>query len=453
MRFLSLRCLILGMMILAHMAIDNPFFSYRFFSYSRLHAENALKQSEKQSEKQYWPQWRGPNNDGISSEKNLPAEFSNKNNLLWSIDLPGMGSSTPIVWEDKIFITYQKGTELVLACYSTLGKPLWNQPMGQTDIGKVRQDEGNAASATCSTDGKHVYAFVGNGELGCFTLDGKKVWQFNTQKRYGKFNIQFGMHSTPILYQDGLYLQLLYTGGAHVIALEKNTGKQIWKVERTSDGRAECEHSYASAMIWQNGKDAVLISHGNDYAIGHDLKDGKELWRVGDLNPKKGYNPTLRFVSTPLATSELIIIPTAKNGPVVALDPSARGKIGIGSKFEKWRIAHGTPDVPCPLLYNGLVYLCKENGNLLCLDAKTGQLYYDQRTHGGRYRASPVLADGKIFLTCRDGTITVVKPGKEFERLAENRLNDDFTASPAFANGQMILHGFKKLYAIGYKKQ
>src|SRR5205823_14257563 len=123
----------------------------------------------------------------------------------------------------------------------------------------ARGDEGNGASASPSTDGKHVYAFVGSGELGCFDFDGKQIWKIDTQERYGKFNIQFGMHSTPLLYGDRLYLQLIHSGGARVIAVAKDTGRDVWKVERKSDGRAECEHSYASPCLWHNGKDAYLI--------------------------------------------------------------------------------------------------------------------------------------------------------------------------------------------------
>jgi outer membrane protein assembly factor BamB len=398
-----------------------------------------------------WPQWRGPNNDGVSKETNLPSHWGADKNIVWKLKLPGMGSSTPAVWGKRLFLTSQDGLDLVLLCVSTDGKPLWKRSLGKGGA-VYRGGEGNQASASPSTDGKHVYVFAGNGVLACFEVGGKEVWKFNVQKRYGRFNIQFGMHSTPVLDGDRLYLQFIHSGGAKVIALNKANGKEVWQVARKSDGRAECEHSYASPCLWRKGEKAYLITHGNDYAIAHRLKDGKEIWRVGGLNPKDHYNFTLRFVASPVATADLIVIPSAKGGPVVGLKPTARGKVMPGSRHEQWRMKRNTPDVPSPLVHGGLVYLCREFGVLICLDARTGKEYYSKRIHGASYRASPVYADGKIYLTARDGTFTVVKAGRKFEQLAVNRLPDDFTASPVVSGGRIYLRGFKTLYAVGKPK-
>jgi outer membrane protein assembly factor BamB len=364
-----------------------------------------------------------------------------------------MGGSTPAIWGDRIFLTSQDGDDLVLMCISTRGKELWKRKLG-SGTHKFRGEEGNGASPSPSTDGKHVYAFVGPGDIAAFDFDGKDVWRFNPQKRYGKFNIQFGMHTTPVLHGARLYMQFIHSSGAWVVAIDKNTGKDVWKVKRQSDGRAECEHSYASPVIWQKGNDAYLVTHGNDYAIAHSLKDGSEIWRVGGLNPKDHYNPTLRFVASPVATPDLIVVPSAKGGPVVGVKPDAKGLLTSGSDGEQWRRLRDTPDVPSPLVYDGLVYLCRENGVLICMEARTGkQLYLEGNIHRTRYRASPVYADGKLYLTARDGTITVVKAGRKFEKLAVNRLPDQVSASPAISNGRIYIRGFKTLYAIGAEKR
>lgn len=398
-----------------------------------------------------WPQWRGPNGDGISKESDLPTRWSTTENIAWRLSLPGMGGSTPAVWDDRIFLTSEDGNDLVLLCVSTQGKQLWKRKLGSGRF-RARVNEGNFASASPSTDGKHVWAFVGSGDLACFTLDGKEVWKFNAQERYGKFKIQFGMHTTPVLYGDRLYLQLIHSGGAWVIALDKNTGETVWKAARKSDGYAECEHSYASPCIWHKGGKAYLITHGNDYAIAHRLDNGAEIWRVSDLNPKDHYNRTLRFVASPVAVADLIVVPSAKNGPVVGVKPSAAGMIRAGSPQEQWRLRHNTPDVPSPLVHEGLVYLCRENGTLICLDAKTGGKLYEASTHKQRHRASPVYADGKIYLTARDGVISVVKAGPKFALLASNRMDDDISASPAISDGRIYLRGFQALYAIEQRK-
>jgi outer membrane protein assembly factor BamB len=150
-----------------------------------------------------------------------------------------------------------------------------------------------------------------------------------------------------------------------------------------------------------------------------------------------------------VATPDLIVVPTAKDGQVVAVKPGAQGLIEPGSPGEQWRRMRNTPDVPSPLVYDGLVYLCRETGVLMCLDAATGKEHYAQRQHPARYRASPVYADGKIYCTARDGVVSVVKAGPKYELLAENRLPDQMSASPVIADGRLYLRGFEYLYAIG----
>jgi outer membrane protein assembly factor BamB len=398
-----------------------------------------------------WPQWRGPNRDGVSAETAVPTRWDKSTNIAWTLKMPGVGASTPAVWGDRIFLTSEDGKDLVLLCVGTDGKERWKRTVGSS-IGHPRGGEGSGASASPSTDGKHVWCFVGSGELACYDLDGKEVWKFNTQDRYGKFKIQFGLHSTPLLDGDRLYLQLIHSGGAWVIAVDKATGADVWKVKRPSDGRDECEHSYASVTLWRKGKDAFLIAHGNDYATGHSLEDGRELWRVGGLNPKTRYNPTLRFVASPAVSPDLIVVPSAKNGPVVGLKPTATGLVEAGNDSEQWRRPRDTPDVPSPLIHDGLVYLCKEDGLLICMDAATGKEHYSKRLHNARYRASPVYAAGNVYLTSRDGYVTVVKAGPTFEVVAENRLPDEIAASPAIAGGRIYLRGFDALYAVGSEK-
>lgn len=395
-----------------------------------------------------WPQWRGPENDGISKEAGLPTEWSEAKNIIWKVKMPGMAGSTPAVWDNYIFLTSEEGDDLVLMCLNASGKQLWKTKLAN---GRQRfmRGEGNNASPSPSTDGKHVWVYFGTGDLGCYDFEGKEVWKFNVQDRYGKFRIQHGMHNTPLLDGDRLYMQLIHSGAQYVLALDKATGKEVWKAARPSDGRAENEHSYASPIIWRNDGNAYLITHGNDYAIAHRLQDGSEIWRVGGLNPRDRYRRDLRFVASPVATRDLIVIPSAKDHGVVGLRPDAEGLVMPGSKYELWRRDRNTPDVPSPLVYEGLVYLCRENGFLICLDAKTGKEHYNQRIHPSIYRASPLADAGHIYLTARDGTFTVVKAGPVFERIAENRLADTFTASPAASNGRIYLRGWDALYAIG----
>ena len=281
-------------------------------------------------------------------------------------------------------------------------------------------------------------------------MAGEEVWKADLQRRYGRFKLGFGMTTTPLVHDGTVYLQLIHSGGAWVAALDAGTCQERWKVERKSDGVDECEHSYASIQLWSGGGRTVLISHGNDYSIGHDPKSGAELWRLGDLNPKESYNKTLRFVASPVATDSLIIVPTAKNGAVVALDPGASGKVDrANAQHERWRIAGGTPDVASPLVYDGLVYLAGTGGTVTCLDAVTGKQLYRERTGATSHFASPVAGDGKIYLAGRDGAVAVLASGRSFKVLSVNKLGDPLDASPAISNGRIYLRGAACLWAVG----
>ncbi len=402
-----------------------------------------------------WPQWRGPRGNGVSGETGLPARFGPKENVLWRVPLPGPAGSTPVVWEDRIFLTSvdRDGAALVLLCLSTDGKVLWKRTVS-TGNRNVRRDEGNSASPSPVTDGKYVWATMGTGHMACYDFQGQLIWQLDLNREFGPINLQFGYTSTPVLDKDRLYVQLIHGEGnpqtqeSRVIALDKRTGEPVWVHTRTSDARAECEHSYASPILYRDQKQEYLITHGADYVVAHRLSDGQELWRCGGLNGTPRYNPTLRLVASPVAVPGLIVVPSAKNGPVLGIDPAGRGDI-TDSRFVRWRLSRNTPDVPSPVIHGGLVYLCRENGNLLCLDAKTGEVLYQRRTHRQRHRASPVVADGKLYLTARDGVITVVALGREFKLLAQNRMGEDISSSPVISGRRIYLRTFQALYAIG----
>ena len=397
-----------------------------------------------------WPQWRGPHNNGISHETDVPIQWSQTENVRWRLPLPGDGAATPVVWEDKIFLTSAEGDALVLMCVSTEGKELWKRTLGHGNR-VVRGGEGNSAAPSPVTDGKHVWAFIGTGVLACYDFEGNQVWETNLEERYNWFNLYFVMSTTPLLDNDRLYIQLIHSNAWLVLALDKMTGAEIWKHERKSDATEECEHAYTSPILYRDAEREYLVVHGADYVTAHSLKDGSEIWRCGDLNPKERYNYTLRFVASPVATEGLIVVPSAKNGPVVGIDPAAQDDI-TNSEWQRWKLQQGTPDVPSPLIHDGFVYLCRENGDLLCLDAETGERLYRERTHRHRHRASPIYADGFIYLTSRDGVVNVVKAGREFDIVATNTLGETIAASPVIANGTLYLRSYEALYAIGGKK-
>jgi len=406
-----------------------------------------------------WPQWRGPKNDGRSAENGLPTEWGPDKNVAWKFKMPGIGMSSPCVWDDKIFVTSTDGEAIVLLCVGTDGQEKWKQKLSDTGEKRYRTPAGaDVADSTpsCSTDGKHVWACAANGALACFTIDGKPVWTADLQK-YGKYQIQFGCHWTPALYKDRLYLQVMHRGVQKVVCLEAATGQEVWAVDRPgavkvpSTVRMESPDVYASAFIWEGEGGPLLVAHGNDYTTGHRLDTGEEVWRVQGLNP--GNNGAWRFVSNVLVTPDLIVVPSCKDGPTVAFNPvGAKGDITPENKHELWRLppskTRTTPDVVAPIRVDDVVYLVGDEP-LTAHDAKTGQQLYREKVTKWVHRANLTAADGKIYVVAANGATDVVQAGREFKLLATNKLPDTIFASPAIASGRIYLRGYGYLWAIG----
>ena len=413
-----------------------------------------------------WPQWRGAKADGISSEKNIPTKWSKSENIAWRTPMPGQAGATPCVWGDRIYATSADKKDLVLICLNTMdGKILWKQTVG-TGNQDARAGEGNSASPSPSTDGEHVWVFFVTGILGCYTKDGKEVWKFDVADRFGKLDIQFGMTSTPVLDGDALYLQLIHgrmsrqdqSRTGKVIKLEKATGKTVWEVDRVTDAQFECKHSYASPFIYDDKKLKFLVAHGADCTSGHDLETGKEIWRFGLLNGptpinSKPNDSTFRFVASPCVSpaTNTIIIPTAKEGPVLAIKASElKGDSSAKTSVVVWNQPR-TPDVSIPLVVDGLVYLLNKDGILQCVELATGNEVYKNRTYTGQHRSSPTYADGHIYFGSNDGHVTVVKAGRDFEIVSTIEMGEAITASAIVSNGTLYIRSYEALYAIKNK--
>lgn len=410
-----------------------------------------------------WPQWRGPNSDGISAEKNIATTWSKTQNIAWRTPMPGPAGATPCVWEDRVYVTSAEGDDLVLLSIdASTGKTLWKQKVG-TGNKNARVSEGNSASPSPCTDGKHVWVFFGTGVLACYTQSGVEVWKTDVNDRFGKIDIQFGMTSTPVLHGDYLYLQLIHgrmqrgddSRTGKVIKLEKMTGKTVWEVDRVTKADFECKHSYASPFMYESKDRTFLVAHGADCISGHDLSSGKEIWRFSslngptDINPKRN-DPTFRFVASPLVSpvNDTIIVPTAKEGPVLALKASSlQAESSSNKQTVQWNW-HKTPDVSIPLIVDGLVYLLSKDGQLQCLELSTGNEVYTKRTHTAQHRSSPVYADGHIYFGANDGHYTVVKAGRDFQIVHSMEFEEAVTASAAISNGTLYVRSYEALYAI-----
>jgi len=298
------------------------------------------------------------------------------------------------------------------------------------------------------TDGKVVWVMTGTGVLKAFDFAGKEIWGRDIQADYGRFGLQWGYASSPLLFEDSLYVQVLHgmhtDDPSYLLRIDKATGKTLWRVERPTSARQESPDAYTTpALLQYQGQTEIVIS-GGDVVTGHDPATGKELWRANGLNPYNDGN--YRIVASPLALAGMIIAPSRER-PLLALKAGGRGDITRSHTL--WQFNQG-PDVPSPVSDGTYLYSINDRGILFCLDLKTGSTVYGpQRLRPSTYSGSPVLADGRLYVTDEDGVTTVIQAGPKFALLAENDLGAYTLSSPAISDGQIFIRTEAALYAIG----
>ncbi len=393
-----------------------------------------------------WPQWRGPSLNGVSNEKDLPARWTPDENITWKLALPGLSGSTPVIWRDRIFLNVAEGDDLYLwSVDRTKGALVWKKLLGS---GNVKMRKQNMSSPSPVTDGKSVYVMTGTGVLKAFDFSGAELWTRDVQKDYGQFGLNWGYASSPLLFENSLYVQVLHgmktDEPSYVMRIERKTGKTLWKVDRPTAAIRESPDSYTTPGLLRVGKAVEIVISGGDCVTGHDPATGKELWRANGMNPEN--QPFYRVVASPVIFGDIIYAPSRVK-PLVALRSGGRGDITTSHLL--WSTANG-PDVPTPVTDGKYFYVVNDKGVMWCLDARTGkEIYGPERIKPGTYSSSPVLADGKIYVTNEDGLTSVVKAGPAFEIVAENPLNDYCLSSPAISDGQIFIRTSTNLYCIG----
>ena len=428
-----------------------------------------------------WTQWRGPYQNGVVDSKTLPVEWSQNKNIVWKTELPSWSAATPIIWGDLIFVTSpskaepkppaepeQKetqrsrrgrtqsrldpgGPDLFLFCISkTNGRILWKQLLD--DKNEIHRKQNNASPSPV-TDGRHVWVVTGSGIVAAFDVKGNPVWKKSLPEEYGPFGLNWGYASSPLLYKEQLIIEVLHgmktDDPSYIVSLDTETGKVIWRQERPTDAQAESPDAYTTPVFLKvDGRDQILIS-GGDYVTGHDPQTGKEIWRAAGLNPQKRRN--YRIVGTPIVVGDIIIAPTRRK-PLLALKTGGEGDISTSHLLWTYEGAGG-PDVPSPISDGKYLYLVDDRGLVSCLDVKTGDIIYEtQKTVEGIVSASPILANGRIYILNENAVMTIIASGPEFKILNNNELDGTYTlASPAVSGSQMFIRTSTHLYCIADK--
>jgi outer membrane protein assembly factor BamB len=399
-----------------------------------------------------WPQWRGPELNGVSKEAGLPRTWSATENVAWKLPLPSRSGSTPIVWGNTVFLnvaTAEFTGDLELwAVDRTKQAVLWKRPLGS---GNMRGQKQNMSTPSPVTDGTSVWVMTGTGILKAFDFSGKELWSRDIQKDYGQFGIQWGYGSSPLLFGDSLYVQVLHgmltDDPSYILKIDKASGKTIWRQERLTNAIRESPDAYTTPALLRYGGNTEIVITGGDVVTGHDPATGRELWRADGLNPTN--NASYRIVASPLVHGELLFAPSRER-PMLALRPGGKGD--VTKTHVAWEF-QGGPDVPTPVTDGQYLYIVNDRGIVFCLDAKTGaEVYGRQRLRPATYSASPVLADGKLYITDEDGVTSVFRAGPKFELLAENDFAEYTLSSPAVSEGQLFIRTDAALYAIGQRR-
>lgn len=397
-----------------------------------------------------WPQWRGPHLNGTSTERGLPVKWSVTENIAWKLAMPERSGSTPIVWHDAVFVSVGEGSNLALwAIDRNSGAIRWKRGLGGGNRRSMKQQ---MSSPSPVTDGRTVWIITGTGILKAFDFSGRELWGRDIQADYGRFGLQWGYASSPLLLDGALYVQVLHgmhtDDPSYVLRIDGATGKTVWRIERPTNARAESPDAYTTPAVYRSGGSTEIIITGGDVVTGHDAATGKELWRAGGLNPQN--DGSYRIVASPTVSNDLIYAPTRER-PLLAIRAGGRGDITASHRV--WSFNNG-PDVPTPVTDGRLFYSINDRGILYCLDAKTGKTVYGpQRLRSATYSGSPVLADGRIYVTDEDGVTTVFQAGPSFVKLAENDLQEYTLSSPAVSEGQIFIRTATFLYAVGQRQR
>ena len=395
-----------------------------------------------------WPRWRGPFDLGSIETGDYPVEVDDEKNVEWKLALPGKGCSTPIIWNETIYLTCPlDGRDTVMAV-DWSGKPIWRTSLGEEVAGKHRN--GSGCNASPITDGEGIFAYFKSGTFVALEMDGSERWQTNLVEEFGKDTLFWDHGTSPVLTKDSVVFARMHHGQSWLAAYDKQSGKPSWRVDRNFKTPTEGDHGYASPLVLDyKGREAILL-WGAEHVTLHDANDGKVLWTCGGFNPeRKALWPS---IATPVVSGETIVIAYGRNDRGI---PTLHGlKMGAeGDAARQWKRTDTGTFVPSPTLYRDQVYLVRDKGEVECLDPHTGKSAWKATfpRKKAAFYSSPLVAGGKLYAAREDGTLYVADITGEFKLLAENDMGESIIASPVPAGDRLLIRGVKHLFCV--KKQ
>lgn len=393
-----------------------------------------------------WPQWRGPDGTSLAAPGAYPTKFSPSENVVWKVKLPGLGSSTPVVWDDRIYVTCGIDGQDGVVAYDWSGQEVWRKTLGVERPGKHKNGSGSNPSPI--TDGKNLVVYYKSGTVASLTLDGQVRWQVNLQEKYGEDTLWWDLGTSPVFAGGHIVVAVMQEGESYVVALNPEDGKVVWKTDRTFPVQKETGQSYTTPYVTTiDGRETIVI-WGADRLTGHDPKDGKTLWTCGGFNPED--KAMWRVIASPGIVDGVAVVPYGRTKFTAGVRLGGEGDITTSARL--WERDDLGADCPSPVGAKGRVYVLSDRGEIHCLDVKTGQDIWKgaiPRASASFY-SSPVLAGDLLYCAREDGMVAVVKVGDSgMELLSENVMGELIAAAPVPVRDRLLIRGATHLFCLG----
>lgn len=395
-----------------------------------------------------WPNWRGPNDTGSSSLVGLPTKWDVES-VQWKTELSGKGCSTPIVWQDTIYVTAPIDGKDSLIALDSNGKPLWNVQFGSENPGKHRNGSGCNASPT--TDGEHVFVYFKSGTLAAVDFQGTTTWETNLVDRYGPDTLFWDHGTSPVLTKQFVVMARMHQGESWLAAFDKATGELAWKVARNYETPVECDHGYSTPVVIDFQGEESLLTWGGEHLTVHHAKTGELVWSCGGFNPEG--NKLWPTIATPVVVGDVAVIAYGRNDRGIPRLHGVRleGTGDVTKSNRLWDRDDIGTFVPSPVVYQGKIYLVGDKGEVTCFDPKTGETIWEDAfpKHRARYYGSPMIAGGTLYAPREDGIILVADIRDCFKLLGENDMSESVIASPVPGPGRLLIRGTETLFCVG----
>lgn len=394
-----------------------------------------------------WPRWRGPHDNGSVAGGKFPVDWAD-GGVLWKCKLPGKGCSTPIVWNQRIYVTAPTNGVDSLLALDWSGKAIWTAEFGQENPGKHRN--GSGCNPSPATDGKSIFVNFKSGTLAAVDLNGKIRWETNLVERFGPDTLFWDHGTSPVLTKKFVVMARMHKGESWLAAFDKSTGELAWKVARNYETPVECDHGYSTPVVIDHqGRESLLVWGGEHLTL-HDTSDGKVVWTCGDFNPDA--NRLWPSIATPVICGDMVVIAYGRNDRGIPRMHGIRlgGEGDVTGTHRIWKRDDVGTFVPTPVAYDGKVYVVGDKGQVSCLDPATGKTLWSAAfpKHRAKFYGSPTIAGGRLYAPREDGSVFVASVADGFQLLAENEMGESIIASPVAVSNRLLIRGIENLFCV-----